>query len=87
MLGRDVRNMTSYYGQYDASLLKTRYAEEMWQKFENGELQPTTELTGEFIGEEIDPDVDALLDDIHAVAREEEARLERLKENDEMTGY
>ncbi|MBV1879090.1 MAG: serine protein kinase RIO [Pseudomonadales bacterium] len=87
MLGRDVRNMTSYYGQYDASLLKTRYAEEMWQKFENGELHPTTELTGEFVGEEIDPDVDALLDDIHAVAREEEARLERLKQNDETPGY
>ncbi len=82
MLSRDVQNITSYYGQFDPSLLKTNFAEEMWEKYENGELLITTELTGEFAADETQADVGAVLSDIEAVIREEEARLERLALNE-----
>lgn len=85
MLSRDVQNITNYYGQFEPSLLQTKYAEEMWEKFEDGELSATTELTGEFTTDETQADVDAVLKDIKAVIREEEERLERLKPNDEVS--
>jgi RIO kinase 1 len=82
MLVRDVENITNYYGQFEPSLLKTNFAEEMWEKYENGELLVTTELTGEFAADETQADVDAVLYDVKAVIREEEARLERLALNE-----
>jgi RIO kinase 1 len=78
MLIRDVGNVTSYYGQFEPVLLTTNYAEEMWEKYEEGELLVTTELTGEFAADETEADVGAVLTDIEAAIHEEEARLERL---------
>jgi len=79
MLSRDVNNMTNYYGQFAPELLDTRYAKEIWELYEAGELHPDIELTGEFHEDEQSTDVDAVLTEISAAIEEEEARLERMK--------
>jgi RIO kinase 1 len=78
MLLRDVNNMTRYYGEFCPELLNTHFAEEMWAFFEAGELKPDTELTGHFEGLSDSADVDSVLEEIKAVMKEEEERLERL---------
>ena len=79
MLSRDVNNITNYYGQFAPELLDTRYAKEIWELYEAGELHPDIELTGEFHEDEQSADVDAVLTEISAAIEEEEARLERMK--------
>ena len=48
MLTRDVQNMTRYYAQFAPELRKTRFEKEIWSLFENSDLLPDTELTGQF---------------------------------------
>lgn len=79
MLTRDVENMKNYYGQYAPRLLSTRYAKEMWDLYEEGELHPEYPLTGKCIEDDDDADVDAVLEEIKAALAEEEARLERIR--------
>ncbi len=83
MLDRDVRNMTEYYGQYAPDILQTRYAREMWALYEDGELDPETQLTGEYEIDEDEADVDSVVEEIRAVFAEEQERRERLREADE----
>lgn len=83
MLERDVNNITEYYGQYVPELLQTRYADEIWALFEEGELHPDYELTGEFDVDESDADVDAVLLQIKAAFDEEQERIERIREANE----
>ncbi|BFM21468.1 PA4780 family RIO1-like protein kinase [Gilvimarinus japonicus] len=82
MLERDVRNMTEYYGQFAPELLTTRYADEMWALYEEGELQPDTQLTGEFDDPEDSADVDSVLEEIKAALEEEQERQERIRAAD-----
>ena len=79
MLSRDVNNMTNYYGQFAPELLGTRYAKEIWELYEAGDLHSDIELTGEFHEDEQAADVGAVLTEISAAIEEEEARLERMK--------
>jgi RIO kinase 1 len=83
MLRRDINNMTEYYGQFAPELLKTRYADEMWALYEDGELDENTELTGEFEDSGEAADVDSVLLEIKAVMEEEAARRERIREANE----
>lgn len=82
MLERDVRNMTEYYGQFAPELLDTRYADEMWALYEEGELQPDTQLTGEFDDPADNADVDSVLEEIKAALEEEQERQERIRAAD-----
>jgi RIO kinase 1 len=71
MLERDVNNLRSTLGRFAPELLKTEFAREMWDLYEQGELRPETELSGVFAADEtvVDPDdVMLVIDD----AREEE---------------
>lgn len=86
MLLRDVNNITTYYAQFAPELAKTRYGQEMWALFEEGELTPETELTGDFPDDENAADVDGLMLTIKDALAEEQARLERLKQADEDGG-
>ncbi|GGO83584.1 serine/threonine protein kinase [Marinobacterium nitratireducens] len=79
MLERDVDNMTRYYAQYAEELLQTRYAAEMWNLFEAGELSHESVLTGRVVEPEQAPDVDAVMAEIQQILRDEEQRRERLK--------
>lgn len=84
MLQRDVQNMTDYYGRYAPQLLETDYAGEMWALYEAGDLTADSELTGVHQQDEHSADVGSVLDEIRAVLAEEEARRQRLQENENL---
>lgn len=73
MLLRDVRNITNGLGRYAPELLDTRYGEEMWSKFELGELRPDCELDGLYVEDAASADVEGTLLDIED-ARDEAVR-------------
>ena len=83
MLARDIANMTTYYGQFAPQLLGSNYAKEIWALYEDGALKPDTALSGFFAEPEDESDVDSVLDEIKAVLKEEEKRLERMQANNE----
>ncbi len=80
MLARDVDNMTAYYGLFAPHLLNTRYAQEIWDLYEDGNLHPDVVLTGCVEEDTHSADVDAVMLEIKAAMAEEEARLERLRD-------
>lgn len=80
MLERDVNNMTAYYAQFAPELLESRYAQEIWALYEEGELHPETELTGHFEEQTQAADVDAVMEEIRAALAEEQERQQRLRE-------
>lgn len=84
MLERDVNNMTSYYGQFAPELLGSKYAKEMWALYEDGELHPEIELTGQFEESTESADVDVVMQEIKAAFEEEQNRLERMREAEEL---
>jgi RIO kinase 1 len=73
MLERDVNNLRSTLGRFAPELLATRYAEEMWALFSQGELKPDSVLTGTFTDDAGAADVGVVM---HAIddAREEAIR-------------
>ena len=79
MLIRDVDNITNYYAQFAPDLTKTQYAQEMWELFENGELTPESELSGLYEENQNEADVDLVLLEIKEAFKEEQQRLERIK--------
>jgi RIO kinase 1 len=70
MLRRDVGNITITLSRFAPELLDTHYAEEMWALFEQGKLRPDSELTGHFVFDEGEVDVDSVMQSI-IDAREE----------------
>ncbi|MDT8452835.1 MAG: PA4780 family RIO1-like protein kinase [Gammaproteobacteria bacterium] len=81
MLERDVNNITSYYGQFAPELKSTKYGQEMWALYEDGELYPETELTGQFVESDEAADIDSVVDEIKAAFAEEMERQERIRES------
>lgn len=77
---RDINNIRAYYGQFAPELLATRYAGEIWSRFEAGDLHPESELSGLYQEDTRLADVDSLLHEIEAVEAEEMERRERLRE-------
>ena len=82
MLARDVNNMVRYFGQFDPYLHDTKFAQEIWKLYEDGDLKPNTILTGEFEEDSNTADVGGVMLEIEAARKEEEMRLARLKENE-----
>lgn len=78
MLARDVTRITAYYGRYAPELIGTRYAQEIWALYEKGALHPNVELTGHFVDNTPDADVDTVLRVIQAAKEEEDERKQRL---------
>lgn len=83
MLERDVDKMTAYYGLFAPQLLTTRYAQEIWEHFEEGTLHPEIELFGNAVEDTHDADVDSVMLEIRAAIQEEEERQERMREAEE----
>lgn len=81
MLYRDVNNMTTYYGQFASELLETQYAKEIWALYEAGDLQPESQLTGQFEESTDTTDIDVVLLEIQSALIEEEERQERIRES------
>ena len=71
MLERDVGNMSSYFGRYAPELRYTKYAKEMWALYEDGRLQPDSQLTGEFAEADDEADIDAVMREIRATLAEQ----------------
>jgi len=84
MLTRDVDNMTNYYGQFAPELLETQYAKEIWAMYEEGNMDPDFELTGKFEESNESADVDSVIAEIKAAMVEEEERLERIRDAEEI---
>jgi len=80
MLTRDINNMTAYYGQFAPELMSRKYAREIWNLYEEGELHPEVELTGTFEECSEAIDVDLVMQEIKAALVEEQARQERQRE-------
>ncbi len=87
MLARDVQNMTVYYAQFAPELMKTRYADEIWALFEEGDLHPDYELTGQYQESGELADVDSLLKDIDAVKQEEEEAKAKRQQSEDDESY
>ncbi len=85
MLARDVNNMRASFGRYAPDLLDTHYAHEIWAHYEAGELTPDCRLTGTFVFDETEADVEAVLDEIEEARLEAEAR-QRGREEAESDG-
>ena len=83
MLQRDVGNMTAYYGLFAPQLLTTRYAQEIWGHYEEGDLHPDMELTGYAEEDTHAADVDLVMMEIKAAMEEEQERLERIRDAEE----
>jgi len=80
MLERDVNNMTAFYSQFAPELMGSNYAGEIWALYEQGQLHPEVELTGNFEESTEAADVDAVMQEIKAAFTEEQERQERLHE-------
>lgn len=74
MLARDVDNITAYCGRFAPDLLAGEYALELWKLFESSELKPDAELTGRYIHDDAEADVDGVLNQIDEARREAERR-------------
>jgi RIO kinase 1 len=83
MFERDVENMTAYYGLFAPQILETRYAQEIWEHYEEGTLHPDIELSGYAVEDTHTADVDAVMLEIKEALQEEQDRQERLREDEE----
>jgi RIO kinase 1 len=81
MLARDVNNISNYYGLFAPEILTTKYAQEIWALYANGDLHPDVKLTGVFIESEEAADVEVVMQEIDAARAEEEERLERMRDD------
>lgn len=75
LLLRDVKNLTLFLGRFAPSLRKTRFGPEMWALYEQGELEPETQLTGRFQKKESTTDVEATLWELRDVEKDMLRRL------------
>jgi len=75
MLERDVNNIRGTLGRFAPDLLTTEFAREMWHLYQQGELTPDRQLTGEFARDETAADPDSVLSAVDD-AREEAIRRE-----------
>lgn len=75
MLERDVSNLALCLGRFAPELLTTRYAAEIWDHYQRGELTPETPLTGDFADTRPPADLEGVLEQIEA-ARDEAWRRE-----------
>ena len=80
MLERDVDNLTHYFGRFAPELLQTEYGKEIWALYEQGELQPGSVLTGNFIASDAPVDLHSVMREIDDALAEEAARQLRMLE-------
>jgi len=85
MLERDVGNIRDALGRFAPELLGTQFAPEMWALFSQGELRPDRVLTGEFVRDETQADVDVVMSAIDD-AREDEVRRRLRQEAQALQG-
>jgi RIO kinase 1 len=75
MFTRDVTRLATYLGQFEPSLLKTQYPQEIWNLYKSGKLTPDSPLTGVHVGSGRKADVREVLS---AIEGANEDQLEKL---------
>lgn len=80
MLKRDVDNITQYFSNFAPELINTRYGDEIWSLYVEGNLQPDIPLTGIYNEPNKTTNIDTVMLEIKATIAEEEARLARANE-------
>lgn len=81
MLLRDVNNLRQFFGQFAPALLTTQFGGELWNLYQQGELQPDTPLTGTWVAAEGAVDLEGVLREIEDTRADEAARVARLSED------
>ncbi len=82
MLKRDVNNITQYFSNFAPELGNTRYGDEIWSLYVEGNLRPDIALTGIYDEPNKATDINTVMLEIKATIAEEEARLARAKESE-----
>ena len=80
MLLRDVDNISACLGRFAPELIDTHFGEEMWERYERGELRTDTELTGDYTPDEAPVDVEEvqlIIEDAKAEAERRQRGRER----------
>src|SRR5258706_5772522 len=80
MLLRDVENLRNYFGRFAPQLLTTDYGREIWALYEAGKLTPDAVLTGHFVRNQKEVDMDSVLREIEDTRLEEQARRMRMQD-------
>ncbi|MEP6939106.1 MAG: RIO1 family regulatory kinase/ATPase, partial [Rudaea sp.] len=70
MLLRDVHGLRATLSRFAPELAATHYGEEMWALYEQGELLLDSPLTGAFVFDESEADVNAVIDAIDEARKE-----------------
>jgi len=71
---RDLKQLSAYFGRYDASIMATEYAKEIWNSYKNGKLRPDTPITGKFVQKAHKANVNEVLGEIEAAREDALAR-------------
>ncbi len=79
MLERDVANLRNFLGRFEPDLLATNYGDEIWAAYQAGTLTPSTLLTGLYVREEKNVDLEGVVREIGDAEREEASRLSRME--------
>ena len=69
-----------FFGRFAPELLATDYGNELWDLYRRGLLTPESALTGKFVRELVEVDVDDVMREIDDVRMDEAARLLRSQE-------
>ena len=80
MLGRDVENITAYFGRFAPELNSTDYGREIWKLYASGKLSAASELTGLFVQSDIPADVNGVMREIDYARILHERTLARISQ-------
>lgn len=75
MFERDINNMSRHYGQYAPELLSSKYAQEIWALYQEGNLTQESILSGKFIESNTRADIGSVLAEIHVASEEHQRQL------------
>ncbi len=78
MLLRDVANLRDFFGQFAPELRKTEYGPEIWSLYTAGLLSNETPLTGQFVRNQSNVDLSAVMREIDDARDEDAARRLRM---------
>lgn len=83
MLLRDVDNLAQFFGEFAPQLKHARHGLDIWHHYESGELSPDSLISGDIEEDAHEADLVSVLREIETARQEEEARLARLREQDD----
>ena len=74
LLLRDVRNLSTYFGQFAPELISTDYGMEIWSLYQSSQLHQESTLTGRFEKIEKAVDLNSVMREINDTLKEEAER-------------